>query len=295
LWIVFQNISGFFQEEEMSIKLAALHQFVTEKEVNIFGFTEANTCWDVIPPPHRLAQQTHGWWENSQWIVSHNCNENHDKDHQLGGTGILCVNQVVHHALKPGDDPLGLRRWCWVRIRRPQGFFICMVTMYRPCKANGLLTGYQQHVRKLTSIHHFKCPWVAILTDLAKEIHLWQDEGDHIILMSDINDDVTSIEVKTWAANLGLVEAIAWLHSSNPPPTYQRGQRPINGIFLAPKLLQQVVGGYFSFGEAIPSDHRAIWLDLHLPKICPSAQMPHTSPWARQLQCKDLHIMNKYN
>jgi len=33
----------------MVIKLAALHRFAMEKEVDIFGFTEANTCWDVIP------------------------------------------------------------------------------------------------------------------------------------------------------------------------------------------------------------------------------------------------------
>jgi len=55
LWIVFQNIGGFSQEDEMAFKLAALHWFVTEKAVDIFGFMEANTCWDVLPPSHRLA------------------------------------------------------------------------------------------------------------------------------------------------------------------------------------------------------------------------------------------------
>jgi len=39
----------------MAFKLAALHQFVMEKEVDIFGFTEANTCWDMLPPNRRLA------------------------------------------------------------------------------------------------------------------------------------------------------------------------------------------------------------------------------------------------
>jgi len=167
--------------------------------------------------------------------------------------------------------------------------------MYRPCKLNGPLTGYQQHVRKLTSLHHFKFPREAILTDLAKEIHLWQEEGDHIILLPDVNDDVTDTKVKTWAAKLGLVEAITWLHPIDPPPTYQRGRCPINGILLAPKMLQKVAGGYFCFGKVVPSDHRAIWLDLHLPEICPCDQMPHTPPRARWLQCKDPRIVNKYN
>jgi len=133
------------------------------------------------------------------------------------------------------------------------------------------------------------------LMDLAKEINIWQDKGDHIILLLDFNDNVTDIKVKTWVAKLGLVEAIMWLHPINPPPMYQRGRHPIDGIFLASKMLHKAVGGYFCFGEAVPSDHRAIWLDLHLPEICPHDQVPHTSPWVRRLQCKDPRIVNKYN
>jgi len=295
LRIVFQNVGGFSQEEEMALKLAAIHRFTVEHEVDVFGFTEANTCWDILPSSHRLARRTRGWWENSQWIVSHNRNEHQDADYQPGGTGILCVNQVAHHTLKPGDDPLGLGRWCWVRIRGPQGFFLRVVTMYRPCKSNGPLTVYQQHIRKLTSLQRYECPREAILTDLGKEITIWQDEGDHIILLSDINDDVTGIEVQPWAAKLGLVEAVTWLHTSNPPPTYQRGRRPIDGIFVASKLLHKAAGGYFGFGDAAPSNHRAIWLDLHLPEICPQEQVSHISPRARRLQCKDPRIVHKYN
>jgi len=95
--------------------------------------------------------------------------------------------------------------------------------MYCPCKLNGPLMGYQQHIQKLTFLNRFKCPWEAILTDLAKEINIWQGEGDHIILLSDFNDDVTDTKVQKWAANLGLVEAITWLQPNDPPPMYQRG------------------------------------------------------------------------
>ena len=56
LRIVFQNIGGFQQNEEMEAKLEVLRRFVTEKEVDIFGFTEANTCWDVLPDNLRLAR-----------------------------------------------------------------------------------------------------------------------------------------------------------------------------------------------------------------------------------------------
>ncbi len=86
----------------MDIKLEALRQFVTEKEVDIFGFTEANTCWDTLPENLWLAQRMRGWWENSQWTLTHNRTErqgNVESVFQPGRTGILCVNQVAHKTL----------------------------------------------------------------------------------------------------------------------------------------------------------------------------------------------------
>jgi len=32
----------------MEVKLEALCHFVTERQINIFGFSESNTCWDVL-------------------------------------------------------------------------------------------------------------------------------------------------------------------------------------------------------------------------------------------------------
>jgi len=49
LQIAFQNIRGFSKEEEMEVKLEALHCFVIDKAIDIFGFTESNMCWDVLP------------------------------------------------------------------------------------------------------------------------------------------------------------------------------------------------------------------------------------------------------
>jgi len=37
---------------------------------------------------------------------------------------------------------------------------------------------------------------------------------------------------------------------------------PINGIFLAPSLLEGARGGYFAFSEGLGSDHQGIWQDI---------------------------------
>jgi len=133
------------------------------------------------------------------------------------------------------------------------------------------------------------------LADIIKEIRKWQEMGNQILLLMDFNDDVTATWVKRWAANLGMVEAITYLSPEMAPPTYQRGTHLINGIFAAPHLLTKAASGYLSFRDAIPSDHRAIWLDLHLLEVCPIHQEVYIKPHTCWLQCKDPWIVDCYN
>jgi len=85
------------------------------------------------------------------------------------------------------------------------------------------------------------------------------------------------------------------LQAGGAPQTFQRGSHPIDGIFVVPQLLEMAVGGNLSFSDAILSDHWAIWLDLHLPKLCPLHQDSYTKPHTRRLQCKDPRVVTRYN
>ncbi len=136
-------------------------------------------------------------------------------------------------------------------------------------------------------MRRFECPRDIILHDLSREMREWQDDGDHLIVLNDFNDDVTAATTRTWATQLGLVEALTWLIPGEAPPTYQRGSHLIDGVFMAPQLLPLATGWYLSFGDAIPSDHRALWIDLHLPEMNPPSPDAHLKPSARCLQCKD--------
>jgi len=209
--------------------------------------------------------------------------------------GILCMNHVAHWTEQPGDDPLGCGQWCWTQLQGPEGFFLWIVTMYWPCFSMGPQTTYQQQVQRLTKLQCYENPWDAVLIDIAKEIQTWQEFGNHIILLTDFNNDVESLAVQQWAAALSLVEAIMCLHPARAPPTFQWGSWPINEIFAAPQLLKMAAGEYLSFGDAIPSNHWAIWLDLHLPELCPQHQETHTKPWTWCLQCKDPWVVTRYN
>jgi len=61
---------------------------------------------------------------------------------------------------------------------------------------------------------------------------------------------------------MGLVEAIMTLHKSKPSQTCQRGQDPIDGIFLSPLLLEGAQGCYLEFDDGLGSAHRGLWLNL---------------------------------
>jgi len=63
--------------------------------------------------------------------------------------------------------------------------------MYHPCVSHGPLSTYQQHVRKLSKVGHFECPRDALLKDITLEMLSWQDSGDHLIVLTNFNDDTT--------------------------------------------------------------------------------------------------------
>jgi len=63
---------------------------------------------------------------------------------------------------------------------------------------------------------------------------------------------------------------------------------------VSPDLLPSITGGYLAFETILPSDHRALWIDI--PDIL--LGLDETSriqrPQARRLQCRDPCIMEKY-
>jgi len=172
LRLAFQNVGGFLQDKEMAVKMEIVWWTVMDREIDILGFTESNTCWDLLPDNLRLATHMRGWWETSQWSLTNNRTKK-ESIHQPRGTSILYVNQVAHHTLQLGDDPLGLGCWCWTKLWGPNEFYLWIITMYQLCFSNRPLTTYQQQARGLAKRGCFECPQDAILKDTSEEILKW--------------------------------------------------------------------------------------------------------------------------
>ncbi len=90
-----------------------------------------------------------------------------------------------------------------------------------------------------------------MLIDLATAIQEWQDEGDQIILLADMNDDISGSTIQEFCHTTNLVEAIHGLHGQAKVPMHQRGSTAINGIFMSPSLLEAAHSGFFALAKLL--------------------------------------------
>jgi len=219
-----------------TLKLTVLRHFTTQHNIDIFRFTKHNKCWDLVLKTLQLAEQTKGWWENAQWSVSYNKHKLHPTEHRPGGTGILIINELSHWALQPGSNTSGIGR----------------------CP----LSTYQQQVHYLAQMNGTDSPKQLFLTNLTTTMMEWQAEGYLIILFADLNKDIRDQKVKQMLSSAGLVDIAMTLHQQQPPATHNWGSTPIDGIFILVTLTEYCQVGYLAFGEAILSNHCAVWLDI---------------------------------
>ena len=101
------------------------------------------------------------------------------------------------------------------------------------------------------------------MEDLQQELQTAMNQGDQLIVMGDFNEHIGKENMQAFATALNLREAIIDRHSQfqGYAPTHQKGEDPIDGIFIS-STLHISQEGYLPFGEA-PGNHRALWISIH--------------------------------
>jgi len=293
--ILLQNTGGIDHKPGGLVKLAALYEFMQEAHVDIAALMECNTAWNKCEYSELPSQQTKYWWENAHWSMGHNKQDPDSARYQPGGTSIVVVNKLSHRAQQLGDDKARLGRWCWARLRGKNNRHLRLISVYCPCPANGPLSTYQQQIRHWSAQNIDCCPHEKLLADLKAEVALWQAEGDQVIILADMNEDVNAAAIHQFCEELHLVEAISMLHGPAKKPTHQQGRRAIDGIYMSRSLLQGARGGFLQFGDVMGSNHRTVWVDIGAELVGMAHQDPITSPARRCLKCVDPRIVKKYN
>jgi hypothetical protein len=130
-----------------------------------------------------------------------------------------------------------------------------VITAYRPIKTDTakVYLVYQQHWAHFTKEKRQEDPRAAILLDLAEQIKVWTKEGDQVILMMDVNEDVPKPTIQSFLSELRMREVLHEKHGASVAPrTHLRGSTPIDGIFVT-ESLDIIAGGYVAFYQGVKS------------------------------------------
>ena len=110
------------------------------------------------------------------------------------------------------------------------------------------------------------------------EIAQWRKIADPIVLMIDLNENITSDTVTEIFANIGLTGDITHHHrATGLVLTHQRGSHPIYGIYTSSTLQVSDIR-YLPLG-IIPSDHRLLWSKIEFDSAFRAKMdtlVPHT-------------------
>jgi len=144
----------------------------------------------------------------------------------------------AHCTTRPGDNITGLGRRSWVRIWGRDNHHLWIIVAYHLCKSNGHLTTYQQQIRWLATAGCTIWPRKKILDDLQEQVIQWHSDGDSVIIMADMNEDVREDPMLAVVTNMGVANAVTTQHGHQSPNTHNQRSAPIDCIFLPTNLIQ---------------------------------------------------------
>jgi hypothetical protein len=196
------------------------------------------------------------------------------------------IGDTSSRVVAKGGDELG--RWTWQTLKGKNNKVVRMVSAYRPVKneSNAGSVWYQQQYHSDKNNNGLN-PHERWITELRILIEQWLVDGDSIVLMVDLNDDVRSSQVAKSITRMGLKEIVTANHQA--PNTHQRGSRPIDGIFVSEEIYSTACGYVES-----PSDHLCVWLDLDFATTFGDLKKIDRLQ-IRRLQCSDPRTVQIYN
>jgi hypothetical protein len=279
-------------------KSRQLIQHISQAELDVLLMNEVGLNWRALPAGNQWVERTTGKLNGSKAVFAHNTTELQTTDTiQYGGVGIVATQEIANRIISTGRDPTNLGRWTWIRIQGKEGHTTRIATTYRPWESPGASTVFHQQARGLSKKGDHRNPIDALKKDLAAAISEWKEAGDHIIIGMDANEDVRTGDINTLFEGLGLREAILDKHKDKSPPATQNRntkRQPIDGIWVS-ACISISAGGYLAFGDACPSDHRMLWIEIQY-SIAFGQRSPEIAKIKpKRLKTSDPRLVKKYN
>ena len=171
LRIVGWNSGGLPHQSTDEIrKNVALREAINAMQPDVLCLSETNTAWHKLPIADRLGERAKDWWGQTYTVCG--CYKSYPEiegPRQPGGCAIVVRNNAVGRVIDSGQDPAGMGRWCWVRLRRSDQSHLLVVCGYHPVRNSGYAySTYQQQVHGLAAQFDGEevCPRQQFVVDL---------------------------------------------------------------------------------------------------------------------------------
>jgi hypothetical protein len=136
-----------------------------------------------------------------------------------------------------------------------------------------------------------------MLDELLHDAEAWIAAGEVVIIGIDFNQNISDPVLRERFRRVGLTEAICRHHSpSHPPATYNRNysETPIDGMWVSSQV-EILVCGYGAFDSGNDgSDHRVLWMDVHLASIFGYELQRLHQRVPRRLRSNDPRLVARY-
>ena len=142
---------------------------------------------------------------------------------------------------------------------------INLLTLYCPSPGKGHTTIYQQLRNVMYSMNDDRDVIQAFFADLSNAVSsLLQDSSD-LIVAGDFNDHFVDSKHMTQVLDETPLVNYAYFKSDNPPPTFLRGTKPVDHVWVTSSLIEDISNfGFLPKKEYFEANHRGIFLDVNV-------------------------------
>jgi hypothetical protein len=311
--LLFENFNSFGLNTT-PWKHNRLNQLIRQYKTDFVCGVELQTNWPMAPPDKQF-EQIIGRGKARGSVTANNKNERIKIDQQ-GGVGIMALGRVSNMILARQVDETGLGRWASLLVGTMQKK-TRIVTAYQPTipapkkrnkssttKQVGWGTVWAQHLRYFRGTGNpryrqddgrMRSPRSIWFDDLIASILLWKRNGEEIILLADVNENIYTGRFATRLRenDILMTELFRDANGSDAPASHIRGSTAICGAFATPGIVCPHV--FHAPHKSGLGDHR-----YHVLHISASSMIgedyPHlVSPAGRKLTCKIERVRKSYN
>lgn len=269
--VLLQNPNGLSYDNECFEYLTCL-QNMHDCSCDIILLSETNLDWKNYRVFKQTSNHRRSVFKFSKQIHA-SSSLRFDTPYQPGGVATLLTQDTVGRYHSSQVDDLG--RWTVTNLSLRGSTLLSIVNCYQVCQQRpqsaGAKTAFMQQWTALRQRDILSPnPRKQFISDLDSLLATIHSQGHHILLCGDFNeslgDNLHGLDKIYHKYNL--CDAVDLLHDQTNVPTYSRGTKRLDYIFVSPSLRSAVKrSGIAPFDTVYISDHRAVFVDLDLTAV----------------------------